>query len=313
MPARTIVSTGRTIGALRALLPTAGLVLACGAVWATPALASSAPTVGGESLSTVTEHSATLQAEIDPDGLETEYEFLLEYCRAAFDDGSCDTLAIVPVASGKLPAGIGDVPVSAQARELEPGHRYTFVVIAANAAGQTSGGGREFTAYESGGNILQTEGQQTLVPENKGTPFEPKPELWEAESALAGAARQQAEMEREERERTERQWLESPQYKEEQERREVQAREARAQAEEAAQRPAAAAVRCRVPALLGDSLTAARAALHRSDCRLGRVARPRVRHGELVVIRQSRPRGAKLASGSAIAVVLAPRRTPIKT
>jgi hypothetical protein len=61
---------------------------------------------------------------------------------------------------------------------------------------------------------------------------------------------------------------------------------------------------CLVPALRGRSLADARAALKRADCRLGAVTRPRRARGRLVVVRQSAPRGSRLAADAAVAVVL---------
>ncbi|HVR04877.1 MAG TPA: hypothetical protein VMS02_02470 [Solirubrobacteraceae bacterium] len=65
--------------------------------------------------------------------------------------------------------------------------------------------------------------------------------------------------------------------------------------------------RCLVPALRGHSLNAARAALEHADCRLGAVKRPRRAQGRLVVVRQSAPRGSRLAADAAVAVVLGRR------
>ena len=67
---------------------------------------------------------------------------------------------------------------------------------------------------------------------------------------------------------------------------------------------------CRVPALKGLTLARARKALTRAHCKLGRVRRPRHAHGALVVEGQSHRKGAKLAAGAHVNVVLAkpPRR-----
>jgi hypothetical protein len=63
---------------------------------------------------------------------------------------------------------------------------------------------------------------------------------------------------------------------------------------------------CIVPSLKRRSLTAARIALRRAHCTLGKVARPRRAGGALVVKRQSAARGAKLRDEAAVAVVLGP-------
>jgi hypothetical protein len=70
--------------------------------------------------------------------------------------------------------------------------------------------------------------------------------------------------------------------------------------------PPAAPV-CVVPALKGDTLNAARRALAKVHCRLGKVNRPRHRRGALVVTKQAPGRGKTLRGEAAVAVTLAPR------
>ena len=66
---------------------------------------------------------------------------------------------------------------------------------------------------------------------------------------------------------------------------------------------------CLVPSLKGDTLRAARRALSRAHCRLGRITEPRTRHAKLTVTAQSRPAGARLADNAPVAVrLLATRR-----
>jgi hypothetical protein len=69
-----------------------------------------------------------------------------------------------------------------------------------------------------------------------------------------------------------------------------------------------ASVRCLVPSLKGATLAAARRALLRAHCKLGRVTRPHTAHAPLIVIRQASPPGARLSGGAAIAVRLGLRR-----
>jgi hypothetical protein len=79
-------------------------LLACLAVLAfltTPALAAvGAPTIEGESVSNVTEHDATLEAQIDPEGLETAYEFQIDtngsydYTKSACPLGECEAISV---------------------------------------------------------------------------------------------------------------------------------------------------------------------------------------------------------------------------
>lgn len=68
-------------------------------------------------------------------------------------------------------------------------------------------------------------------------------------------------------------------------------------------------LRCSVPSLTGHSLNAAKKALHRAGCKLGRVrTAARATHGAHLVIRQSQPRGTKLPAGAAVGLTLSARR-----
>jgi beta-lactam-binding protein with PASTA domain len=61
--------------------------------------------------------------------------------------------------------------------------------------------------------------------------------------------------------------------------------------------------------LKGDSLNAAKAALGKAHCKLGKVTVPHGHHRALVVAAQSVTRGTQLPSGAAIAVRLTLSRT----
>jgi hypothetical protein len=74
---------------------------------------------------------------------------------------------------------------------------------------------------------------------------------------------------------------------------------------EASERERAAALRCTVPHLRDRSLAAAREALAKSNCRLGRVNRPAHRR-VLVVVAQSVPAGRELSNAAAVDVKLGP-------
>lgn len=77
-----------------------------------------------------------------------------------------------------------------------------------------------------------------------------------------------------------------------------------AQQPEAPPQPTAT-IRCVVPSLKGDSLSKAASALRRSHFRLGKVHKPHTVGANLVVVSQQLRPGAKLAAGTAVAVVLA--------
>jgi len=66
-------------------------------------------------------------------------------------------------------------------------------------------------------------------------------------------------------------------------------------------------VRCVVPKLTGRTRAGAEAALKRAHCRLGKVTKPR--RGTRLRVKSSNPRaGTRRASGTRVAVVLAPKK-----
>jgi hypothetical protein len=96
--------------------------------------------------------------------------------------------------------------------------------------------------------------------------------------------------------------------------REAHEREAREQREQVEREAGASSrsARCVVPRLKGDSLSAARKALLRAHCALGKVTKPAARGGRLVVTTQSPHAGRKLASNTAVGVKLGPASQPSK-
>jgi hypothetical protein len=171
----------------------------------TPALADGGePTIVSESATSITEHGATLEAQIDPEGLETKYEFWVEYaiCQPAGGGGSCEAIAVELVRTGYISPGEAYIGVSVNLANLHPNYSYTYWVFASNSAGWTKGTSKEFKAVNGEGG-LGTEGTPPLpIPENKPTPFEPAIEPWVGSSAGEEAARlvAKAEAERKARE-----------------------------------------------------------------------------------------------------------------
>lgn len=103
--------------------------LAAGLAIAAGALASSAPTVSGESAATITDNSATVSASVNPGGQQTTY---------AFEYGTDTHYATqLPVQS----AGAGTQPVTetSQLAGLRPGTVYHYRLLATNAGGTTAG------------------------------------------------------------------------------------------------------------------------------------------------------------------------------
>jgi hypothetical protein len=273
-------------------------------------LASSAPIIESESVSHVTEHGATLEAQINPDGIETTYSFWVEYevCRRPLSiyEEECHPVLLGPLEEGHLFAEGQAQTVSSSLTGLEANHAYDYWVLATDSAGPASGMVNRFWTSPMGGS-LETEGKPLPIPESTLTPYESKLESGIEGGAAAAAAQQLLLAKQEEQERAERQWLESPPYKEvqerieEQERKEAQAREARSSSKKSFAAP------CIVPLLRGDSLAAARSALKSAHCALGTVTKPHRHHGALNVIRQNRAHGTKLRHEATVAVYLGAR------
>jgi hypothetical protein len=217
----------------------------------------------------------------------------------------------IPAASVRevgVSSGEPTVEVRASVSGLQPSTTYHYRVVAVTESGVFDGVDMIFTT-PSEESVGPLEGSPLPPAENPVTPFEPPMESWVGSSAGAGAERElaAAKVEQEARERA--QWLASPQYREEQERKEVQVKEEETRAQEAVERRVAQAQRCVVPALKGDSLALARAAVRRAHCRLGRVLAPRIHHGLLVVIRQSVRAGLRRHAAATVAIQLGPPST----
>ena len=120
----------------RFLLPFAMSAFACGLL-AVSAQAA-APTIEGVSTKSVAPRQATLEAKIDPNGLETTYEFLASYavCQNAPDE--CLVIAADKRwGEGHILAGSSPQTVSVTVADLSPGYFYTYEVVATNSAGTT--------------------------------------------------------------------------------------------------------------------------------------------------------------------------------
>ena len=112
----------------------------------------SGPLMGGvpriDSLSVcgVTAHDATLRASINPNGLETTYEFWREYATCQGPDVQCESIAVGPVGQGDILAGDSDQTVTAELSDLQPNYSYTYWVVANSSAGRTESSHETFNA-----------------------------------------------------------------------------------------------------------------------------------------------------------------------
>ena len=111
--------------------------------------AASSPSIESESVSHVTQTGATLEAQIDPNGLETNYEFWLQYavCQNPPQGGGvCDAIAVEPRGEGQIAANSAAQTVSTTLTHLQPGYSYTYWVVATNSAGEAEGDHQSFSA-----------------------------------------------------------------------------------------------------------------------------------------------------------------------
>lgn len=247
----------------------------------------------------VTKTSATIEVGINPEGSQTTYEIWLECQNAHEDSQTCEPLTVgEQLTKGVIAPGLELQTVTAAVEDLEPGYLYKYRAVATNSVGKAGWVGSGLVTCPSEG----------VCPMQ---PYLPGEELWNLEGlerAGREAPRLEAELRAKKQEEEERPAKEAAaRATKEREIREAGERAGR----EAAEREAAAAAqapRCVVPRLNGDSLTAARHALHRAHCRLGKVTKPHTHHGALVVDRQSVRSGRKLASGAKVAVTLRPVR-----
>ena len=101
--------------------------------------ASKVPVIEGLSASHITQDDATLEARINPEGLETTYELWMEDpCRSPME-----CIRVPLLASGTIPATATneslsiDLASSGEHLNIEPGMTYGYWMIAKNAAGTT--------------------------------------------------------------------------------------------------------------------------------------------------------------------------------
>ena len=132
----------RRMSALRAPLALVALGLAALAslLGCATAVAASPPVIESESASAITPTDATLEAAVDPNGLETAYRFRLEF--GCFSTRSaCEWVAEKELPSGALAASSESQNVSLDLNDagvtLHPGWEYRYGVEASSSAGTT--------------------------------------------------------------------------------------------------------------------------------------------------------------------------------
>jgi hypothetical protein len=114
---------------------TAGLALPATRAWASEARR---PTIDSMTSENQTEVSATVEAQINPQGLETAYEIHL-ICQEHYPGPSnCERLQVgAQPHTGHIAAGFGDQTITANFTGLHGSEIYTYAVTATNSIGTT--------------------------------------------------------------------------------------------------------------------------------------------------------------------------------
>ncbi len=236
-------------------------------------------------------------AQINPEGLETSYEILLE----CLDDEPCQ------VTEGTLPAIDEARAVHLTLTAPQPGATYLFTVTARNADGKASASWR----FQAPSPPTQEIPPGSAPNGSKVTEtYTPPEHPWANQSGNEAAARTVAEQrtkEQEEQQAKEAAARRAAELKHTEEQTQQAQAEAAARQREEAEHPA-----CRVPALKGDTLTAASRALRRAHCRLGAIHRPAHHHGTLYVSAQGAPAGKQLAGGARVMLTLGVKQSAAK-
>jgi hypothetical protein len=120
--------------------------------------AGAQPAIESESVSNITPTDATLEAQINSEGLETSYQFRLE--SGCLWPRECEAIAVYPMPSGKLLGSFVDQSISLDLNSagvtLAPGVEYAYSVTATNAAGIVAGHEQRFTTPQDGVQPLTT-------------------------------------------------------------------------------------------------------------------------------------------------------------
>jgi hypothetical protein len=107
------------------------------------------PTIEEVSAKSITSKRATLEATVNPGGLETTYEFWVEFAvcqNPPLHSGVCDSIAIGTHGQGQLAAGSAAQNVDTTLTQLSPGYLYRYWVVANNSAGEETSASKTLTA-----------------------------------------------------------------------------------------------------------------------------------------------------------------------
>jgi hypothetical protein len=127
------------------------------------------PAIESESASNITATDATLEAKINPEGLETTYEFYLEAPSCAtYGPGHCEASGGVVVVTGTIPAGsVGqsvNVDLAAVGHSLSPDMIDGYRVVASNSAGTRYHGENTFVTLPGAPPVVESVSLSHLTP-----------------------------------------------------------------------------------------------------------------------------------------------------
>jgi hypothetical protein len=249
------------------------------AVAGLPACEAESPTIDSVTLKEVTIAGVALEAQINPQGNETSYEFLFVW-RALKPRERGEPLAGgSPAQQGRIGAGSSDVTVSAFLSGLQPGYTYWYQVVATSLGNSTRSAATALAYFNP-------DWFEEVPPLEEGPPYVPPERAGCADESgnLAAAKTVQEQRAKEAEEAT---------------------LKRRAEEHRDAIIPASG---CKVPGVKGDTLRAARRAIEHAHCRLGRVRRPSHYRGVLIVTEQTPHRDMTLRNGASVTLVLGPAR-----
>jgi cell division septation protein DedD len=259
----------------RLALVVASILVAFVLASSAPAAQSGAPRI--ESVGSAVGGEVSIGAHINPEGLETTYEIGLE-CSPC---GSGDQWA-----KGTLPAVEESRTVTLTLTGVLPG-RHWFAVRASNADGEESRRSEAFEVPSSPAPFPGGAGGSGIVESEL-------PEAVNNELKVIAIREDEQRIKVKEQEEQKARELAAPPTTE------LQHPEEQPPAAATQTEPPA----CRVPALKGDTLPAARRALRRAHCRLGAVHRP-ARHRSVLRVRaQGASAGKRLAHNARVALWL---------
>ena len=118
--------------------------------------AASAPAISGEAVTKIASTSAVLSAQINPQHLDTTYHF--EYDTTPYTTSAMHGTSL-PQPDADIGAGINDVPVGQEPRDLKPGTTYYYRVIATNSVAATDGPEHVFRTQPTGSVFVLPDGR----------------------------------------------------------------------------------------------------------------------------------------------------------